>query len=447
MASALWALLLKSFEPVEELDRILTRAWIALEKHLYFAFDAQGAPYEGPAYAGNTLGSLALMAEVLHRQGKPNLLFHRTFERHPAHLAAEWIPGFSGVNNLNDSAHPSGSVSGSLFWMNRTGGEILPWLAQRLDLAPDRLASRGLMTNSALREYLNFLLWWDEKIPVRSPDDLGWPLSRCFPIRGVASHRTGWSSSDVLVSHFCGRQEVLCHRQGDQNHVAFYYAGDHLLVDAGYGSGHKDMSKAMDRWFGLTEAHNCVMIDGMNQRGVIESPGWCEGEMIDFHDAPDVSVSTGDASSATGVDHRVAQSVRQVALHRSGSSPLVTVWDRNEKDGQIFKTEVLWHTHVNHRIEGNSHGGVIHAKNCDCHVFVLNLRGENLEVIAEIGFGRPRLRVCMVAAVSELVTVFVPVPVGSPRPSIRWESEDPPARRLRVSVSGRKDVMVDICSP
>jgi len=419
-ASALWALLLDSFAPAKDRGTILNRAWIGLEKHLYFVFDAQGAPYEGPAYAGNTLGSLTLVAEILRRAGQPDLLLHRSLERHPRYLAYELVPGQATINNLNDSHAQCGSISGCLHRMSLPGGEIIAWLARQLDLAPQRTDGGELVNTPAIRDYLNFLLWWDESISPRSPGELLWPSSAVFPIRGVASHRTGWHASDILVSHFCGRQEVLCHRQGDQNHVALYAGGERLLVDAGYGDELKDMNQKMNRWFGLTEAHNCVLIDGMNQRGVLEAPGWSEGEILDFGICDGRSYSLGDASSATGADHRVRQSLRKVTLHRFEPASVISILDVNERDGGSFVTEILWHTHPENRWSVHATGGIIHAKTVDCHVFILNLRNETFQTFSEEGFGRPRLRVRSESVLSEFATILIPLPKDWPSPSVRY---------------------------
>lgn len=416
LASVLWARLLDGFAPANEREAVLNRAWIGLEKHLYFVFDSQGAPYEGPAYAGNTLGSLAVMGEILRRAGKPNLLLHRAFDRHPRYLAYELVPGHATVNNLNDSPFACGSVSGCLHRMNQPGNEEVAWLAHQLDLAPERASRNAFAQTPAMRDFLNFLLWWDDSVPVRSPKDLGLPASGHFPIRGVASHRTGWDANDLLVSHFCGRQEVLCHRQGDQNHVALYAGGELLLVDAGYGGDHKDMSQKMNRWFGLTEAHNCVLIDGQNQRGVLEAPGWGEGEMVEFSQSTGASSSLGDASSATGADHRIRQSLRRVTLHRDTIVPVVTITDVNEKDGGPFVTEILWHTHPDNAWSKTPGGWVIQSETIDCHVFVFDLNGKNFEIVSEIGFGRPRLRIRSEGPLSQFLTLFLPVPKNDPAP-------------------------------
>jgi hypothetical protein len=416
LGSALWVLLLDGFEPSKEREAVLDRAWIGLEKHLYFAFDSHGAAYEGPAYAGNTLGSLALMAEILRRCGKPNLLLHRVFERHPRYLAYELVPGQPTVNNLNDSPFLCGSISGCLHRMSHPGGEIIAWLAHRLDLDPARSSSNPFAQTPLIRDFVNFLLWWDESVPTRSPQELGWPFSGHFPLRGVSSHRTGWGDKSLLASHFCGRQEVLCHRQGDQNHIALYAGGELLLVDAGYGGAKKDMSQKMDRWFGLTEAHNCVLIDGQNQRGVMEAPGWGEGEMLDFSESASTSTSLGDASFATGKDHRIRTSLRRLTIFRKLPFGVVTVVDVNEYTGNPFKTEILWHTHPDNSWKTTPTGGIIQSATIDCHVFIFDLNEGDFEIVSEIGFGRPRLRVCSNASHSRFLTLFLPLPIGHPIP-------------------------------
>src|SRR5437016_14179135 len=94
-------------------------------------------------------------------------------------------------------------------------GRLMPWLSRQLDLHPSRAASRRADGGMVLQH----LLWGRDDLPVRTPQELGYPLSNCFRMRGVASMRTGWGEEDWLLSHFCGRQEVLRHRQADQNHL------------------------------------------------------------------------------------------------------------------------------------------------------------------------------------------------------------------------------------
>jgi hypothetical protein len=416
LANTWWCLAFEGDTKLKDVELWHQRGLIAAEKFLFMAFDADGAPYEGPSYA-SSMSFVAITAEALRRRGFANLQTNNRFERFPEYLLYEQLPGGGTMNDLNDCNEGCGSISASLPLMGSARGRLLPWLAHQLDLHP----SRATEWNGDLALY--FLLWWKPKSPIQTPGKLGYPLSRCFRTRGVASLRTGWGADDWLVSHFCGRQERSCHRQGDYNHVAFYALGEKFLVDAGYGNTHRDPRKPVDRWFGLTASHNCVLIDGMNQRGVIESPGWAEGEMLDFQHTKDFDTSLGDASSATGPDHRVRCALRRVVLVRKTPCPYVAVVDVNEKDGKPFLAEALWHTSPENRIELNGSKFLIQGKQNDCVGQVLWPRNARLTLTAD--HGRPQLRVAVKARCAELVTVFCPVPRGAkpPRFSCKRVSE------------------------
>jgi len=231
--------------------------------------------------------------------------------------------------------------------------------------------------------------------------------------------RTGWGPADWLASHFCGRQELYCHRQGDYNHVAFYAMGEKFLVDAGYGLSNEDPAKPKNDFFRHTPAHNCVLIDGMKQRGVVGAWGWAEGEMLDFQHGEQLDTSLGDASSCTGMDHRVLRALRRVVLLRKGPRPYLAVVDVNERDGGTFLSEALWHTDSENRIETDGTRFVIKGKTNECPGRVLWPSNATL-AIAE-NFGRPQLRVSPRTAVSEVVTVFCPVQRGIKAPEFSCE--------------------------
>ena len=393
------------------------RGLIAAEKYLFMAYDQDGAPYEGPGYA-SCLSRITAVAHALQRRGQANLITNNRFERFPAYLLYEMLPGGGTANNLNDCNPECGSVSASLPLLGSRRGALLPWLLRQYDLHPSR--SVGWLSESSetvpfqMGELMLFLLLWWKDAPVREPRSLGYPLSRCFPTRGVASMRTGWDKNDWLVSHFCGRQERSLHRQGDYNHVALYALGERFLVDAGYGGGQTDIRRKVDRWFGLTSAHNCVQIDRMEQRGVIESPGWAEGEMLDFQHTNAFDASIGDASSSTGPDHRVRRSLRRVVLARKAPRPYVAIVDVNEKDGKPFLAEARWHTHHDNRIELDGKRFWIRGKNSDCYGEVLWPWNARLKLVKD--HGRPQLRVAVKAKVAEMVTVFCPVKQGEKPP-------------------------------
>src|SRR5439155_24864733 len=283
-------------------------------------------------------------AQMLHRRGGPNLVMNNRFERILEYMAYEMVPGGGLVNPLNDAHEPNGTITGSLPLLGMPRGALLPWLAQQLDLHPRRTGSwlgegPQIIGAPPAENLLYFLLWWRDDQPERAPDELGYPLARHFRTMGLASMRTGWGPEDWLVSHFCGRHEYSCHRQGHFNQVSFYAQGEQFLVDAGYGERgpQEDTTAPMNRWFGETEAHNCVLIDGANQRGTNPTPGWSEGELLDFQHTPAFDTTLGDASSCTGPDHRVRQALRRVVLVRQGPTPYLALVDVNERDGAPFR--------------------------------------------------------------------------------------------------------------
>ena len=428
-----------------DLDERLDEGARAIEAYLFQAYDAAGASFEGPGYA-KSLPYLATTALALRRRGGPDLLTNDRFERIPEYLAYELVPGAGYVNPVNDAHVPSGTAAGSLPLLGTPRGALLPWLVRQLDLHPARIDTwlgerrLGQPINAPLAEtLLYFLLWWRDDPPVRTPDQLGYPLARHFRDRGLASLRTGWGPQDWLVSHVCGRQHHAGHRQGDANHVSFYALGESFLVDAGYGdlAAQADTTAPVDRWFGETAAHNCVLVDGASQRGTHPTPGWAEGELLDFQHRDAFATTLGDASSCTGPDHRVRQALRRVALVRGGPAPYLAVVDVNERDGAPFTATHLWHTDPTIRLDL-----------LDAHRFSLTGRrgwcpGQVLwppdaSVTAGSDHGRPQLRLALHAGVTEAVTVFCPRPGEAP-PTFACERLAPGAFRIVCAARRRVD--------
>ena len=413
-----YCLALEGDAEIEGAEHYLAEGETAIEHYLLNAYDASGAPFEGPGY-GAGMGQIAAAAEAIRRRGGPNLLKNNRFERLPEYYLYELLPGGGLVNNLNDAELASGTVTCALHLMGTERGQLLPWLAGQLDLHPLRVGTwlEGRESDSWLppgQALLYFLLWWRDDAPVRTPRELGYPLSRHFRDRGVVSMRTGWDKEDWLITHFCGRQQLKCHRQGDHNHVSFYALGEHFLVDAGYGHPRTDTTARVDRWFGETESHNCVLIDGMNQRGTMLTRGWGEGEMLDFGHTDDFDTSLGDASTATGRDHAVRRSLRRVVFVRRGPAPYLAVVDVNENDGERLLVECLWHTHVDNEIVLADQGFLIKGGSHDCVAQVL--WPGHVKPAPATDRDRPQARVAVEAEVAETVTVFCPVKRGEEAP-------------------------------
>jgi hypothetical protein len=208
-----------------DLEARVQEAERAIDTYLFLSYHAAGAAYEGPGYV-ECLPFMTSTAQMLHRRGGPDLTLNSRFERILEYMAYELVPGGKLVNPLNDAHEPNGTITGSLPLLGTPRGALLPWLAQQLDLHPQRTESwlgegSQIIGAPPAENLFYFLLWWRDGEPERTPAELGYPTARHFQARGLASMRTGWAANDWLVSHFCGRQEHASHRQGDYNHVSF----------------------------------------------------------------------------------------------------------------------------------------------------------------------------------------------------------------------------------
>jgi hypothetical protein len=448
LGSAWLYLALEGETDLPDFDERFREAVRAVETYLFQAYDSTGASYEGAGYAAS-LTYITTTAIALHRRGAPNLLANNRFERVPEYLAYELVPGAGYVNPVNDAHVPSGSMAASLPLMGTRRGAILPWLAHQLDLHPTRIDTwlgetrLGQRLNAPLAEMLlYFLLWWRDDAPVVPPDQLGYPLARHFRDRGLASLRTWWSDTDWLVSHVCGRHHHAGHRQGDANHVSFHALGESFLVDAGYGdlATQSDTTARVDRWFGETSSHNCVLLDGQHQRGTHPTPGWAEGELLDFQHTETLGTTLGDASSCTGPDHRVRRSLRRVVLVRAGPAPYLAVLDVNEKDGNPFTATHLWHTARENSIElTDARSFTVHGRQNRCHGQVLWPTGAPLTLSED--HGRPQLRLDLRAAVTEALTVFCPWHEGDSHPSFTCERLEEATFRITCERGGERSTL------
>lgn len=407
----------------------------ALEHYLFLAHDAAGAPFEGPGYAG-CLIYMAATAEALRRWGGPNLLTNTRFERVPDYLAQEMLPWGGAANNWNDCDEVNAAIAGNLPLMGTPRGRLIPWLARQLELHP----TRGV-DHMEGQTALHFLLWWKESEPVRSPAELGYPLARLFPGRGIASMRTGWAPEDWLLSHYCGPQQYKCHRQGDFNHISLYALGERFLIDAGYGGVTRktNMEATVNRWFGETYAHNCVMLDNDQQRGTAITRGWPEGEMIEFKHTDDFDATLGDASATCGPDHRVLRALRRVVFVRRGPAPYIAVVDVNEKDGASFRAEAHWHTDPANRVELNGRRFVIHGAKSRCDAEVLYPLDAQMSLADS--YTRPEVRVISDGKVVETVTIFCPRRSGEKSPKFTAEREGEGRFKITCELDGKRSVL------
>ena len=401
---------------------------LAAEAYLYGAYCQDGVNYEGPSYGGP--GVMAEFAWMLRRSGGPDLLRNSRFRKFMDWMLYELLPGdWADVNLLNDASPDCAGVAPAILLPPGPHKAILPWLIRRLDLHPSRLAAcerarPPILPYPDLIHYV--LLNWDDALPVRTPQELGYPLSHAFLQRGVADLRTGWERDDLLLSHFCGRQVWTLHRQSDFNHVALYALGEKFLVDEGYGQAGVEQGQRGGphyRYFGRADLHNTVLFDGQDQtgnQGHATPAWWAEGRIIDWRHTPDFDTSLGDASGAYGPDHTIDKALRRVVLLR-GARPVVIVIDsmRVDADGREHDFEALWRTDAGNRIEIDDRRFRIIGRENDCIGEVLHPAAARLRVADH--YNQPQLRVAHRAAELDMVTVFVPLRRGEASPEFTCE--------------------------
>jgi hypothetical protein len=416
----LWPLAIEGDVELPEIEEYLVSATISAESYLHVSFDQDGACFDGPSY-GSVLNHVYYFSRMLARSGRADLLRGRRWREYSHHLVHEILPGGYTLNNLNDCSTPCGTVAPVLFLMGSAEGAVIPWLARQLDLHPCRIEEADDDVGSALFDVASplFLMNWRDDVPTKTPQELGYPLSRLFSQRGIASMRTGWEENDYLVSHRCGKEMFRMHKQSDQNHLALYALGEKFLVDEGYGQSDfnrmASMSETVNRYFGRSDVHNTVLIDGRGQNGNQIDVGWAEGRLIDFQHTSQFDTSLGDAGAAYGKDHTIESAMRRTVFVRAAEHPFLIVIDNLcVGDGVAHVYEVLWRTARDNRIETDKGTFRIIGQSSDCYGRVLF--PDEAELETRVHFNLPQLRVKTRGATLKMVTVFVPLARGEVPP-------------------------------
>lgn len=414
----------------------IAQAIASAEAYLHVTFDQDGVCFDGPGYA-QVLDQIYFFCHMLVRSGRINLLRSRRWENFLHHLVHEMLPGGYTLNNLNDCDVPCGSVAPALYLMGTERGAVIPWLAGQLDFHPRRLeqAENNLMNAIVGANSPAILLNWKEDLPMRSPQELGYPISRYFPQRGIASMRTGWNEQDMLLSHRCGREMWRLHKQSDQNHLVFYALGERFLIDEGYGQPQEslmnDGSQFINRYFGCADVHNTVLLDGRDQNGNAITPGWAEGRIIDWRHTPDYDTTLGDAAECYGADHAIDGALRRVVFVRNSTHPFAIVIDTiSAGDDASHDYEALWRTAGDNSIEVEGQQFRIAGEKNDCYGEVLFPLDAQLQ--ARVHFNRPQLRVTARGPHLEMVTVLAPVRRGEEPPRFSLERCDEDDFLIRI---------------
>lgn len=422
------------------IEEHIEEAIVAADAYQHSAFDQDGVCYEGGSYAGAILTVYAF-AKMLARSGRGNLLRDPFWEKYLHYQLYELLPGGGRLNNLNDCEDRSGTVQPGLFLMGDEKGAIVPWLARQIDLHPSRKACDEKDWNDTINTLFGLMLpvwlWeWRDDATVRTPQELGFPPSHCFPQRGIASMRTGWGADDILLSHKCGLEPHGQHRQSDQNHIALYARGEKLLVDEGYG---QPGIMSPSRYFSQADVHNLVIVDGKEPNPLLQWGGQAGGRIVDWLHTPDYDTSLGDATPAHLLQSAVNKSLRRVVFVRNTPHPFAIVIDEVVADasGNDHEYEALWRTAKENHIDVNGSRFLIAGATNGCHGQVLfPTTGADLAV--KTHYNLPQLRVKVRAPRLEMVTAFVPIRRSEKPPILSCERHGQGDFAVTVNDDGRQ---------
>ncbi len=402
----------------------------AAEQYLFMAFDSDGYPLEGHSYGG-VLAEMYLFLTAVARSGRDDLRRLPVFEQCLQAAIYETLPWGETCNNLNDAERITGGAMPFIGVMSRPEGAAVSWLLRKIDLHPRReaLHRENLIQAYYCAPWFAVALFWEEGIPLRTPQELGYPLAHCFPEAGVAALRTGWEDDDLLLVHRAGPCVPLLHSQSDQNHLALYALGERFLVDEGYGERMNTWPADVPppepgRFCAHTQAHNTVLIDGQSQNGTIAHPGRARGKFRHWHHTDAFTTTLGDARAAYSSNRVIEQAMRRVVLVRDVPRPFVVVIDTAAVDQtdtpHVF--EVRWRTDDANRIEAAGGDFVIAGQHHDCHGRVLWSSAPFTSEVASFAMA-PQLRVRVEAPRLEMVTVHCPVPRGQAVPQFTCQRD------------------------
>jgi hypothetical protein len=408
------------------------------ERFLMVAWDADGYPAEGLGYGG-VLGEMFLFAHALARSGRDDLRRLPAFEQAIHSMLYQTLPWGGDCNNLNDTERNCGGAMPFIGVMSRPAGAIVPWLLQRVDLHPDRIrhCDTSIVEAYYRGPWIMAALFWDDAIPLKTPEELGYPVSHCFLRSGVAAMRTGWGDDDLLLVHRAGPCVPQMHNQSDQNHLALYARGERFLIDEGYGDRIKhwpsDVPPPPARYYGYTQAHNSVVIDGQSQNGTIMDGRTAQGIFRQWFSGSDWDTTLGDARAAYGNQRVIDEAARRVVLVRRAPLPYLVVIDTAAVDatGTPHTFDVLWRTDTGNRIDTQGPRATIVGRQADCHGEVL-YSSAPADMVVQEHLLALQWRVRVTGSRLEMVTVWCPTPRGQPAP--RFTCARQPDGRFAVTM-------------
>lgn len=269
------------------------------------------------------------------------------------------------------------------------------------------------------------LLWYDPSVKPELPRDQ--PLWRAFRQTGFAGARTGWTE-DVLTVHLRSGKAAVSHSHLDVNNFLINAGGEWLLRDYGYGKvGPGYFDRRVPYFSSATRGHNCLVINGQNQRKDQDSVG----VITDARDENGVVWFRSEATKAYEGAESVVREIALVVPHRgTGRWGYVVLRDRARTAEPASFDFVL---QPGGKVEADGDSFTIHCEKSQLVGRVLSPRGCTMAVAPGLGehinVEEPlTLKISAPGQTREVefVVALVPVTDGEQAPTIGRPEEDRP---------------------
>ncbi len=385
--------------------------WIAKAiwgaQHIVAELPEEGAYEEGIPYWGYGMESILRLMEAVRPYCDEDFYSAEYFRNTPLFRLYLAGPSIPTVANFGDGPPRDWHAIRPL--MYRLAAEyrdgLTQWLAEAL---PDRRDMDAGMYE---------LLWWDPSVEPKRPE--GRPLWHAFRQTGFAGARTGWGE-EAMTLHLRSGKAAVSHSHLDVNTFLLNAAGEWLLKDYGYGEvGPGYFNREVPYFSNATAGHNCLVIDGRDQRKEQDSIG----VITDAEERDGIVWLRSDATPA----YEGAESVvRELALARpsekTGKWGYVVVRDRAEM-GEPARYDFMLQPGGEVELAGD--GFIIKGEGARLVGRVLAPKGAAAEVVPGIGEhinveSPMTLRIAAPGKARrvEFVVVLVPLAEGEERPEI-----------------------------
>ncbi|UCF38168.1 MAG: heparinase II/III family protein [Acidobacteriota bacterium] len=272
-------------------------------RHIVQELEDEGAYEEGLPYWGYGMEALVRFLEAVTPYSEEDFYSYDYFSNtylFRLHLAG---PDVGQIANFGDGRttdwHAMETTMYRLAAQYRN--PVTQWLA---DSMPDR---------TDLDASCWGLLWYDAEIQGKLPQDT--PRSHVFRETGFAGARTDWTT-EAMTLHLRSGVADVSHSHLDVNNFLLNVAGEWLLKDYGYGRvGPGYFNKQMIYFNTGTPGHNCLVIDGKDQRKDHDSVG-------KITDAVDTGEMVWWRSDATACYEGSESVVRDLVMLRPGADDL-----------------------------------------------------------------------------------------------------------------------------